>query len=159
MGSPACLHWKHFNAGVACSAATKDASSPQASTQGEPRAITRPQRMKARKLAAAKLDPKRLPRVTWTESSQSCRRLSLSTSEAATSASCALSRRIRRHRDRMPTSAMRLGAGDAQRTLAATWPSISQAYKKARTVQEFLDLGGAKGDLNWDRASGFLTFL
>ncbi|CAE7639127.1 unnamed protein product [Symbiodinium pilosum] len=34
-----------------------------------------------------------------------------------------------------------------------------EAYKKARTVQEFLDLGGAKGDLNWDRASGFLTFL
>ncbi|CAE7037651.1 unnamed protein product [Symbiodinium sp. KB8] len=32
-----------------------------------------------------------------------------------------------------------------------------EVYKKARTIQEFLDLGGFKGDLAFDQARGFLT--
>ena len=34
-----------------------------------------------------------------------------------------------------------------------------ERYKAARTVQEFLDLGGTKTDLKYDRNKGFITFV
>ena len=61
-----------------------------------------------------------------------------------------------RLRDLPRSTPLKFVTGNPKQIGSGSWARFDN-YKRATTVQEFLDLGGLPGDLRWDAKRGFVT--